>query len=360
MKAAVLRELRGPVAIEDVEVDRPGPNEVLVKTEAAAVCHSDVFVIDGILGGWDVPMVLGHESAGIVQEVGSLVSYVEPGDRVITCTSAFCGHCKYCLSGRPSLCEHEGLVRTGDDLPRLSTKGEPLDQFADLGSFAEQMLVHENGVVKIPDEMPLDKASLLGCGVTTGLGAVMNRARVPAGATVAVIGCGGVGVSAVQGARISGARRIIAIDKSASRLKLAERLGATDLINADEDPDPVSSVREISDGGVDYSFEAVGNTATAQQAFSMLGLGGTCTLIGTLWGRSVEVPGMELELDRSVQGVMMGSNRFRIDIPIWIDLYLQGRLKLDELVTDHVPLDKLDDALTAMRNTDGARTVVTF
>jgi S-(hydroxymethyl)glutathione dehydrogenase/alcohol dehydrogenase len=222
------------------------------------------------------------------------------------------------------------------------------------------LLVHENGVVKIPDEMPLDKAALLGCGVTTGLGAVMNRARVPAGATVAVVGCGGVGLSAVQGARISGARRIIAVDKSASRLELANSLGATDLVQASEGADPVGNVRELSDGGVDYSFEAVGSKATAQQAFAMLGVGGTCTLIGTLWGRSVEVPGMELELDRTVQGVMMGSNRFRIDIPTWIDLYLQGRLKLDELVTDHVPLERLDDALTAMRQHRGARTIVTF
>ena len=217
-----------------------------------------------------MPAVLGHESAGVVEQVGSEVRYVAPGDHVITCLSVFCGHCEYCLKGAPV------ALRQGRHAPRRRTtrrgsrrRARSMHQFLDLSSFAEQMLVHENAVVKIRKDMPLDRAALIGCGVTTGVGAVFNTAKVPAGATVAVIGCGGVGLSAIQGARIAGAGRIIAVDTLAAKLELAKRFGATDVVNA-SDGDPVEQVKQLTGGGVDYSFEAIGLKKTAEQAFGML------------------------------------------------------------------------------------------
>src|SRR5262245_34290630 len=202
MKAAVLRAVKQPLSIEDVQISKPGPREVLVRTVAAGVCHSDLHFQTGAYT-YPMPAVLGHESAGVVEQVGSDVHYVQPGDHVITCLSVFCGLCEFCLSGRPALCTKQGLRRSPTDAPRLSQNGTPIWQFLDLSSYAEQMLVHENAIVKIRKDMPLDRAALIGCGVTTGVGAVFNTAKVEPGATVAVIGCGGVGLSAIQGAAIA-------------------------------------------------------------------------------------------------------------------------------------------------------------
>jgi S-(hydroxymethyl)glutathione dehydrogenase/alcohol dehydrogenase len=249
MKAAILREVHKPLSVEEVDVSTPGAHEVLVHTVAAGVCHSDVHFYEGLYPT-PMPIVLGHESAGIVEAVGSEVRYVKPGDHVITCLSVFCGHCNYCTTGRPNLCNREGLQRREGEAPRLSQRGQVMHQFANLSSYAEQMLVHEHAVVKVRDDMPLDKAALIGCGVTTGVGAVINTAKVPPGSTVVVIGCGGVGLSAVQGAVIAGAGRIIAIDTRASKLELAQICGATDLINASEG-DPVRQVRDMTGGGVE-------------------------------------------------------------------------------------------------------------
>jgi S-(hydroxymethyl)glutathione dehydrogenase/alcohol dehydrogenase len=268
MKAAVLRAIKQPLTIEDVELSKPGPHEVLIRTAAAGVCHSDLHFQNGSYLH-PLPAVLGHESAGVVEQVGSEVRYVAPGDHVITCLSVFCGHCGYCLEGRPALCDKADTRRAQGDAPRLSQKGEVMHQFADLSSYAEQLLVHENAVVRITKDMPLDRAALIGCGVTTGVGAVFKTAKVPAGATVAVIGCGGVGLSAIQGARIAGAGRIIAVDTLPAKLELAKRFGATDGINA-SDGDPVQQVKQLTGGGVEYSFEAIGLKQTAEQAFGML------------------------------------------------------------------------------------------
>jgi S-(hydroxymethyl)glutathione dehydrogenase/alcohol dehydrogenase len=359
MKAAILREVHKPLTVEEVNISTPGPHEVLVRTVAAGVCHSDVHFYEGLYPT-PMPIVLGHESAGVVEAVGSEVHYVKPGDHVITCLSVFCGHCNYCTTGRPNLCNREGLQRREGEEPRLSQRGQVMHQFANLSSYAEQMLVHEHAVVKVRDDMPLDKAALIGCGVTTGVGAVINTAKVPPGSTVAVIGCGGVGLSAVQGAVIAGAGRIIAIDTRASKLELAQICGATDLVNASQG-DPVRTVRDMTGGGVEYSFEAIGLKVTAEQAFGMLAKGGTATVIGMIpVGTHIELRGSDFLQEKKIQGSSMGSNRFRVDMPRYVDMYLSGKLKLDEMISREITLDQINDAFQALLGGEVARQVIRF
>ena len=244
--------------------------------------------------------------------------------------------------------------------PRLSWRGEPIHQFLRLSAFAEMLLVHENTLVKIRDDMPLDRAALIGCAVTTGLGAVFNTAKVPPGSTVAVIGCGGVGLNVVQGAWIAGAGRIIAVDMMPWKLELARQFGATDLVDASAG-DAVAQVRELSEGGVEYSFEAIGLKATAEAAFAMLRKGGTATVIGMIpEGQKIEITGSDLLDEKKIQGSNMGSNRFRIDMPNYVDLYLSGRLKLDELVSARIGLDQINEGFEAMRRGEVARSVIVF
>ena len=248
MKAAVLREINKPLEIEDIQHGDPGPREVLVRTVAAGVCHSDLHFQNGSYP-YQLPAVLGHESAGVVEAVGSAVTYVKPGDHVITCLSAFCGHCEYCLTGHMSLCQEPELQRAGNEPQRLTQGDETIAQFLNLSSFAEYMLVHEHAIAKIREDMPLDRAALIGCGVTTGVGAVIHTAKVEPGSSVAVIGCGGVGLSAINGAAIAGAAQIIAIDMVESKLELARKFGATHTINGRE-VDVKEAVREMTGGGV--------------------------------------------------------------------------------------------------------------
>ena len=359
MKAAVFRAVNEPMTVEEIAIDKPGPREVLVRTAAAGVCHSDMHFFNGTYPG-QTPCVLGHESAGVVEEVGSAVRYVRPGDHVITCLSVFCGHCEYCLTGHMSLCQEPEVRRGAEDAPRLSKDGAGLTQFANLGSFAEQMLVHEHSVVKIRDDMPLDRAALIGCGVTTGVGAVIHTAAVEPGATVAVIGCGGVGLSCVNGAAIAGASRVIAVDMVASKLQLAGNFGATDMVNASEG-DAVRQVRDLTGGGVHYSFEAIGLKATAEQAFRMLRPGGTATVIGMIPpGEMVQLHGPDFLAEKKIQGSMMGSNRFRVDMPRFVDFYLQGRLHLDEMISKRIGLGDVTDALLALNTGEMARSVIMF
>src|SRR5580704_3065294 len=240
MKAAVLHEVNKPLVIEDVSLQKPGPREVLIRTSVAGLCHSDLHFMEGLYPH-PLPAVIGHESAGIVEQVGSEVRTVKPGDHVITCLSAFCGHCEFCLTGHMSLCVSPETKRGKDDEPRLSAPNGPMMQFLNLSSFAEQMLIHEHACVAIRPDMPLDRAALIGCSVTTGVGAAIHTSNVRPGETVAVIGCGGVGLAAVNGAAIAGASRIIAIDLSPSKDNLAKHFGATDFICA-ADTDPVKVV----------------------------------------------------------------------------------------------------------------------
>ncbi len=366
MRAAVLNTIPGLLDIEEVEIGEPGPREVLIRTVAAGLCHSDLHFMEGKYP-FPCPAVLGHESAGVVEAVGSMVHYVQPGDHVITCLSAFCGHCSQCTDGHLTLCENKGteLVRQPGEPPRLSRAGgesgrETVNQYLHLSSFAEKMLIHEQALVKIDPEMPLDKAALIGCGVTTGLGAVFRTAKVAPGETVAVIGCGGIGLSAVQGARIAGANKIIAIDMNAGKLELAQQLGATHVVNASE-VDPVAVVKELTGGGVHHSFEAVGLKQTAEQAYEMLRNGGQATVIGMIpTGTKIEVLGSELLYEKTLTGSNMGSNQFRTDMPRYIEMYLDGRLHLDEMVSKTITLDEINDGFEDMKTGNVARSVILF
>ena len=359
MKAAVLREVNRPLRVEEVEIDRPGPREVVIRTGATGVCHSDLHFVEGKYST-PMPVVLGHEAAGTIEAVGEHVSYVKPGDRVITCLSVFCGHCENCLRGRPNLCFKTDVVRSPDEPPRLRQGDTPITQFAQLSSFAEQMLVHENAVVKADDDVPFEVLALIGCGVTTGIGAVLNTARVEPGSTVAVIGCGGVGLSCIQGAALAGALRIIAVDTVETKLGMARDMGATDVVDA-SGGDVVQKVLDLTGRGVDYSFEAIGTKATAEQAYEMLREGGTATVIGMIpEGTKIELDGRSLLRERRIQGSSMGSNRFRIDMPRYVEFYRQGRLKLDEMVTQRMKLEQINEAFEDMKQGHVARSVITF
>ena len=361
MRAAVLREVPGQLEIEELQIDKPGPREVLIRTAAAGLCHSDLHFMEGKYPA-PVPAAMGHESAGVVEAVGDQVTYVQPGDHVITCLSLYCGNCEHCLTGHLSLCDNRaGVQRPADNSqPRLTIDGTPVYQMFDLASFSEQLLVHEHAVAKITKDIPLDRAALIGCGVTTGLGAVFNTARVQPGETVVVIGAGGIGLNCVQGARIAGAGRIIAVDRLEMKLKMAEQFGATDLVDASAG-DAVQQVLELTGGGVHHAFEAIGMKPTAEQAFAMLKRGGTATVIGMIpIGQTVEVPGYELLYEKKLQGSNMGSNRFRIDMPRYVDLYLQGRLKLDELVSARIGLDEINEGFETMKGGEVARSVIVF
>ena len=362
MKAAVLESIPGQLEIQDVAIGEPGPREVLVRTVAAGLCHSDLHFMEGKYP-YPCPAVLGHESAGVVEAVGSMVSYVQPGDHVITCLSAFCGHCEQCLSGHMSLCENKNteLVRSPDQGPRLHRHdGEEVHQFLHLSSFAEQLLIHEHALVKINPEMPLDRAALIGCGVTTGLGAVFRTAQVRPGETVAMIGCGGIGLAAIQGARIAGANRIIAVDMVASKLDLAKELGATHVVDASSD-NAVEAVIELSGGGVHHSFEAVGAKVTAEQSFQMIRNGGQATVIGMIpVGTTVEIDGTSLIYEKKLTGSNMGSNQFRTDMPRFVEMYLDGRLRLDEMVSKTIELEDINAGFEDMKAGNVARSVIRF
>jgi S-(hydroxymethyl)glutathione dehydrogenase/alcohol dehydrogenase len=361
MKAAVLETCPGELQIQDVRIDKPRKREVLVRIAAAGLCHSDLHFMEAKYPT-PCPSVLGHESAGVVEAVGEDVTYLKPGDHVISCLSVYCGSCQYCLTGRTYLCQNKvATARPAADAPRLTREnGDTVNQFLHLSSFAEQILVHEHALVKIDPDMPLDRAALIGCGVTTGLGAVFNTTKVPAGSTVAVIGCGGIGLSAVQGARLAGAGRIIAIDMNAAKLEMAQDFGATDVIDASKG-DPVQMVRELTKGGVEFSFEAIGLKTAAEQAFRMIGPGGTATIIGMIpVGQNLELHGPDFLQEKKIQGSLMGSNRFRVDMPRYVDMYLQGRLKLDELVSARIPLEQINEGFAAMKTGNVARSVIVF
>ncbi|MEQ9642636.1 MAG: Zn-dependent alcohol dehydrogenase [Alphaproteobacteria bacterium] len=360
MKAAMLREVGKPLTIEDVSIDKPGPREVLIRTKACGVCHSDLHMIEGTYR-YPLPTVLGHEAAGVVEAIGDEVHNCEVGDHVITCLNAFCGHCEYCISGHMSLCTDPDTKRAKGAPPRLSQNGEPINQFINLSAFAEQMLVHQNALVKVRKDMPLDRAALVGCGVTTGVGAVQNTARIQAGSTVCVIGCGGVGLSAINGAAIAGAGRVIAVDMVGSKLNLAKEFGATDTINAGEVENLPKYIKEITNGGVDYSFEAIGLKVAAEQCFKMLRPGGTATIIGMIpLGTNIELHGAEFLQERKIQGSMMGSNRFPIDMPRYVDFYMNGKLKLDEMISARIKLEDVNEAFAEMKTGAVARSVIMF
>lgn len=359
MKAAVLREVGKPLQIEDVQINKPGPHEVLIRTKAAGLCHSDLHFMEGLYPH-PLPAILGHESAGIVEQVGSEVRTVKPGDHVITCLSAYCGHCEHCLTGHMSRCVEPDTKRGEGEEPRLMQNGAAMLQYLNLSSFAEQMLIHEHACVAIRKDMPLDRAALIGCAVMTGVGAVMHTSNVRPGDTVAVIGCGGVGLSAVNGAALAGASRIIAIDMVPSKGNLAREFGATDFICAAE-TDAVGAVLEMTKGGVQHSFEAIGLAKTAEQAFNMLGRGGTANIIGMIpVGQTISLMGAAFLGEKRIQGSLMGSNRFPVDMPRLVDFYMSGKLKLDQMVSQRIKLEQVNEGFADMKRGELARSVIVF
>ncbi len=359
MRAAVLEQFDAPLVESEVELAVAARDEVLVRVVASGICHSDR---GAHLGAQQraLPTVLGHEASGIVERVGADVAAVRPGDHVVGSASAFCGHCTWCLRGLTQHCVDKGQARA-DGSPRLTRGDEEVHPYVGLGGFATHMLISERAVVKLPDEMPLDKGALLGCAVLTGIGAVRNGARVQPGQTVAVIGCGGVGLNAVQGARLVGASRIIAVDLSAAKLERAREFGATDVVDASVD-DPVQAVLALTGGGVDHALEVVGLPATIEQAFGMTGVRGTTTVVGVAGAQAtVTLPALAIMAgEKRVQGSRLGSGNFRLDVPLYSQMYLRGQLKLDELISEVIGLEDVNRGLVELDGSDGARSVIRF
>ncbi len=360
MKAAVLIEAGKPLQIEQINISNPGPHEVLIRTAACGLCHSDLHFIEGAYPH-PLPAIPGHEAAGIVEAVGSEVRTVKVGDAVVTCLSAFCGHCEYCVSGRMSLCLGGETRRKPGEAPRLTRPdGSIVNQMLNLSAYAEMMLVHEHACVAINPEMPLDKASVIGCAVTTGAGTIFNACKVTPGETIAVIGCGGVGLATINAAKIAGAGRIIAADPMPEKRALAMKLGATDVIDPMAD-DSAQQIQELSKGGVDHAIEAVGRPASGELAVKSLKRGGTATILGMMpLQHSVGLSAMDLLSGKKLQGAIMGGNRFPVDIPRLVDFYMRGMLDLDSIVSETIPLERINEGFDQMKRGDAARSVIVF
>lgn len=362
MRAVVLREPGRPVTVESVQLAPPRRGEVLVRVAAAGVCHSDVHLADGRLGGGRAPMVLGHEGAGVVVAVGEGVDELAPGDHVAFCFVPACGACPACRAGRRTLCETaarhgvSGMLMDGTSRLR-GADGAVLQHGLMVGCFAELAVVPAAGAVRLPASIPLWQAALLGCGVVTGIGAV-NRAGVKVGASVCVIGCGGVGLQVIAGARLAGAATLIAVDIDEATLELARRRGATHAVLAGG-VDVVGAVRAIAGAGVEHAFEVVGDGATIRQAWDILAPGGTATIVGLApVGVEVSLPAIEFLSEKTITGSYYGSADVHAAIGHLVGLVIDGRLDLGEVVSDLIGLDGVEDALERLRRGEGARSVI--
>ena len=360
MKAAVLIEAGKPLQIEQINIANPGPHEVLIRTAACGLCHSDLHFIEGTYPH-PLPAIPGHEAAGIVEAVGSEVRTVKVGDAVVTCLSAFCGHCEYCVTGRMSLCLGGETRRRPGEAPRLTRPdGSIVNQMLNLSAYAEMMLVHEHACVAIHPDMPLPQASVIGCAVTTGAGTIFNACKVTPGETVAVIGCGGVGLATINAAKIAGAGRIIAADPLPEKRAMALKLGATDVVDALAD-DAAAQIQELTKGGVDHAIEAVGRPASGTLVVKSLKRGGTATILGMMpLQHSVGLSAMDLLSGKKLQGAIMGGNRFPVDIPRLVDFYMRGLLDLDTIISETIPLERINEGFDQMKRGDSARSVIVF
>ncbi len=360
--AALLLEPGTPLVVEEIELDEPREDEVLVRVAAAGVCHSDLHLADGVLGDGRWPIVLGHEGAGIVERVGSRVTNVAPGDHVAFCFVPACGDCRACRSGHPNLCGpagdhgYAGMLMDGTSrLRRLD--GTILQHGLMTACFAERTVIDAAGAVPIPKDLPLQQAALLGCGVVTGFGAVRNVAGVRIGDAVCVIGCGGVGLQVVAAARIAGASRIIAVDRDAEKLVLARARGATDCVLSG--PDAAAEIKRLSDGGVDYALEVVGRAETIRLAWDAIRAGGTAVVVGLApRGVEVSIPGIEFLSDKAIKGCYYGSGNVALELPQLVRLVTDGRLDLGEVVSHTTDLHGINDALDRLRAGVGARTII--
>ena len=369
MKAAICYTYGDPLVVEEIELDPPKAGEVRVRMAAAAICHSDVHLIRGdwrqdfpLMGDEQtVGVVAGHEASGIVEEVGPGVTIVEPGDHVVVTLMRSCGRCFFCASGQTQLCEGDYALNyeTRMRLP----DGRALFQGIRTSAFAEETVVDQSQLVPIPKDIPLDSAALLACGVITGLGAVVNTANVPPNSSVVVIGCGGVGLNSVQGAKLSGANPIIAVDLLENKLQAAKRFGATHAINSSTTSDPAAAVRELTGGrGADYAFVTVGVAEPVSQAIGMVRRGGGVTLVGIPEAEAT-VPlsvGGSVGNEITLKGSVMGSTHLSVDVPRLVAQYRSGNLLLDELITNRYPLEEINEAIESMERGEALRNVVVF
>jgi len=363
MKAAVLYETNTPLKVEKVTLDEPQANEVLVKIMATGVCHSDLHFMKGEMPV-PVPVVPGHEGAGIVEKVGPGVTTLQPGDHVVMMVAFSCGKCRYCIEGKPTMCVENLPIQSMATLPgggiRLHKGKQPLNHMFGLASYAEYAVVHERSCVKVRDDAPLDVLCLLGCGTSTGIGAAINSTGIKPGESIAIFGCGGVGLSAVMGAKLAGAGKIIAVDTLDKKLKMAGKLGADHLIDASTD-DPMSKVMEFTGGGADYALECIGNVNVMTQAFASIRFGGKLIVVGMApLGTVFSIATYEFLLGKTVTGTVQGDINPQIDIPRYIDLYMNGKLPIDKLITKTYGLDEINQAFEALEKGQVIRSVIKF
>jgi S-(hydroxymethyl)glutathione dehydrogenase/alcohol dehydrogenase len=363
MKAAICYEIGKPLVIEEVTLDPPGKGEVKMRMAATAICHSDIHAMKGEHGNIQLPAVAGHEICGYVEEIGEGVSYVKPGDKVIgSIIPEGCGQCYYCRVGLSSQCTTNRLFLYGKG-KYVNKKGQRLTQYAGaVAGFAEYATIPEVNLVKVPEDLPVDRACLLACGVIAGFGAVLYRAKVTVNSSIAVVGCGGVGLNAIQGALYVGAYPIIGVDVRDNKLKNAKVFGATHTVNAATGKDPIKKVHEITYGrGADFVIIAVAGIEILRQGFMMSARDGTTCIIGHGWGEKMDAfTPLDFMGGKKLTGSAMGAVRLRIDIARLIELYQVGRLKLDELVSGHYPFEKINEALASSEKGDVIRNVIMF
>jgi Zn-dependent alcohol dehydrogenase len=362
VKAAVMTGFNEPLAIDSLTLKDPREGEVAVRLVASGVCHSDLSVVQGKIP-LPPPAVLGHEGAGIVEEIGAGVTNLKPGDHVVLTWVRNCGRCHYCCNGRSHLCD--GAIQAamaGEDFV-FEKAGSPVSRLAGVGSFAERTVVRATAAIKIPQDVPLDKACLVGCGVMTGVGAAINTVKIEPGQTVAVFGCGGVGLNVIQGAALCSPSRIIAVDLVAQKLKWAKEFGATDTVNGQDVNDVPSAIKELTGGlGVDYAFEVIGAPPVILQAFMSLKRGGKAVVVGVpAFTDQVSVPGVMFALEeKSIVGSLYGSANLQRDVPRLVDLYMHKRIKIDELISRRIGLNDVNAAFQAMERGEVARSVIVY
>jgi S-(hydroxymethyl)glutathione dehydrogenase/alcohol dehydrogenase len=366
VKAAVALEPAKPLVVEEVDLEGPKAGEVLVRLAATGVCHTDAFTLSGRDPEGLFPTVLGHEGAGVVEEVGAGVTSVAPGDHVVPLYMPECRQCKFCLSGKTNLCitlrENQGQGLMPDGTSRLGLKGKKLHHYMGTSTFAERTVLPEIALAKIRSDAPFEKVCLFGCAVSTGIGAVLYTAKVESGASVAVFGLGGVGLSVIQGATLAGAEQIIAIDTNPRKFELARQFGATDSLDPTSVADPVEAILELSGGGVDYSFECIGSVEVMGQALQVAHRGwGESIIIGVAGaGEEIHARPFLLVTGRSWRGSAFGGVKGRTQVPKFVDQYMSGRIKLDEYVTQTLPLERINDAFDAMHDGEVIRSVIVY
>lgn len=366
-RAAIAWEAGKPLEIAEIDVEGPKAGEVLVRIVATGVCHTDAYTLSGKDPEGLFPSILGHEGAGVVEEVGAGVTSVQPGDHVIPLYTAECGKCKFCLSGKTNLCSSvratQGKGVMPDGTSRFSLDGQMIHHYMGTSTFSEYTVLPEVSLAKVSREAPLDKICLLGCGVTTGIGAVLNTAKVEPGSTVAIFGLGGIGLAAIQGAQMAGAGRIIAIDINPDKFELARQFGATDFVNPKDHSDPIQQVIvDMTDGGVDYSFECIGNVNVMRSALECCHKGwGESIIIGVAGaGEEIATRPFQLVTGRVWKGSAFGGVKGRSELPGYVDRYMNGELKIDEFVTHDLPFDRINEAFDLLHAGKSIRSVLHY